>query len=96
MTNPTPRGLARWAFICTILVLALPAAAQDSDGDGMSDALEQVLATDPEFPEELEPIAESQPNGNLTGADARYDLTRVRFGNVAQGRWLWALEFAAP
>jgi len=27
---------------------------------------------------------------------ARYDIKAVRFGNVAKGRWLWAIEFAAP
>jgi len=46
------------ALIVMFALIAIPAAAQDIDGDGLSDALEKQLLTDPAFPETLEVIAE--------------------------------------
>ncbi|MGD9497084.1 MAG: hypothetical protein AB7Y46_12375, partial [Armatimonadota bacterium] len=86
-----------FATIAAILVVAPGLAwAQDTDGDGLSDALEKQLLTDAGFPETLEVVAELQTYEPTPERPARYDLTRVRFGNVARGRWLWAIEFAEP
>ncbi|MBM3472193.1 MAG: fibronectin type III domain-containing protein, partial [Armatimonadetes bacterium] len=82
----------------TGLALALYGSAllaQDSDGDGLSDAVEQKLATDPKVADELVAIAED-PTGE--GAEREqyapgYDLTRVLFGNAGQDRFVWCLEF---
>jgi hypothetical protein len=69
--------------------------AQDTDGDGVSDAIEGRLATDPNVADELVAIAED-PTGE--GAEREqyargYDLTGVLFGNVGQDRYVWCLEF---
>ena len=97
MTRFTVRGLVRCSLACVMIFAIAPGAlAQDTDGDGMSDELERVLATNPEFAEELVVIAESPRYEPSAERLARYDITRVRFGNVARGRWLWAIEFAEP
>jgi len=62
----------------------------------MSDALEKKLATDPDFAEKLEVIAEHPRYKPTPKRPARYDIARVRFGNVAKGRWLWVIEFGEP
>jgi len=92
-SGPAPQWLlAAWlAAAPTVLT-----RAQDGDGDGMSDALERRLATDPARPERLEAVAESPRRDPTPKQPARFDITRVRFGNVARQRWLWAVEFAAP
>ena len=94
----------RWPHVsrmALVLISALgclaPAAwAQDRDRDGMSDALEAGLATDPGFAETLEVVAEGKTYKPTPAKPARYDVARMRFGNVAKGRWLWAIEFAEP
>lgn len=69
------------------------AAAQDSDRDGLSDAVETDLGTDPNFAEQLMTLgtfpAKAQEHAEL-------DIVRVDFGNVAKDRWLWAIRFARP
>jgi len=85
-----------FAIVICLIAAAVTARAQDTDGDGLSDALEQQLVTDPEFAETLEVIAEDDTYEPTPEREAHFDITRVRFGNVAQGRWLWAIEFAAP
>ncbi len=84
------------ALTVMLALIAIPCAAQDTDGDGLSDALEKQLLTDPAFPETLEVIVEDAAGDVTQEGDERFDLTRVRFGNVARGRWLWAIEFAQP
>ncbi len=84
------------AIVSVIIVAGGLCYAQDTDGDGLSDAVEKQLLTDPEFAEALEVVAELPTYEPTPERPARYDLTRVRFGNVAQGRWLWAIEFAEP
>lgn len=86
----------RPALIAMLLAATTLAWAQDTDGDGLSDATEKLLLTDPNFAETLEVVAELPTYTPTPERPARYDLTRVRFGNVAHGRWLWALEFAEP
>ncbi|MEI6503908.1 MAG: hypothetical protein WCP21_23085, partial [Armatimonadota bacterium] len=74
--------------------LAVPALAlQDSDRDGLPDAVEEQLATDPEVAEALQPI------GTFTrpeGPQAELKFARVELANVAKDRWLWAFHFQKP
>ena len=69
------------------------AAAQDSDGDGLPDAVETRLGTDPNSAEKLVTLgqypAKSEKHPQL-------DIVRVDFGNVADQRWLWAVHFSQP
>ena len=75
----------------------LPAApVRDRDGDGMSDALEEALGSDPGFAETLEVVAESPAYEPSAERPAHFDIRQVRFGSAGRGRWLWAVEFAAP
>ncbi len=72
---------------------AVPVLAADSDGDGLPDAVERQLGTDPAVPERLElvgtfPTSEQCP--------PRFDVTKVYLANVMRDRWLWAVHFAAP
>ncbi|MGC9316998.1 MAG: hypothetical protein ACP5KN_03050 [Armatimonadota bacterium] len=82
--------------IMAALLAVVPIAAQDTDGDGLSDDLEEQLLTDPEFAEPLEVVLEDGTYEPTAQRPAHFDVTRVRFGNVARGRWLWAIEFAQP
>ena len=92
---PASRALIPWCIL-TLIAFTSTIAAQDTDGDGISDTLERKLATDPAFAETLEVVAEGKTYEPTPQRPARYDITRVRFGNVAKGRWLWAIEFAEP
>jgi len=67
--------------------------AQDSDGDGRPDAIEERLGTDPAFPETVEVLATFPTDANCP---PEKDITQVEMGNVARDRWLWAIHFAAP
>jgi len=84
------------AMVLAALLTGSAALAQDTDGDGLSDALEARLLTDPDFAETLETITEDEPGDVREGGEAHFDILRVRFGNVARGRWLWAIDFAQP
>jgi len=69
------------------------AVAQDSDSDGLPDAIETELGTDRDFREPMATLgtfpAKSKDHPEL-------DIARVDFGNVATDRWLWAIHFAKP
>lgn len=90
---------AKFAAAAILLGIALaadPLMAQDADQDGLSDALEKRLGSDPNFAEELEVINDDPLAGTVPDLPARYDIMTVRMANVAKGRWLWAIEFAEP
>ena len=77
---------------CLWSVVACPAGwAQDTDRDGIPDAVEEQLGTDKQMAQSLETIGtypaqhENQPE---------LDIVRVDFGNVAKDRWLWSIHFA--
>ncbi len=78
----------------------LPCSAQDADGDGLSDAAEEALGTDPTFPEALQAIIEDGlENEQRRGAesyDPGKDVLSVEFGHVAEDRYLWRVTFAGP
>lgn len=89
---------------CFIGVLAIicwgQAWGQDSDGDGLSDAIEAQLGTDPRFPEHLQLVhedgLESEASRQKPGYDPTKDLLTVEFCHVAGNRYLWRTTFAAP
>ncbi|MBT3380546.1 MAG: hypothetical protein HN742_32215 [Lentisphaerae bacterium] len=92
------RSPTRWLPVLLLSVSCLSArsAEPDTDRDGMPDALEQRLGTLPQLAEKLEEVATHATYKPTPERLARWDITRVRFGNVAKGRWLWAIEFAEP
>ena len=71
-------------------------AGPDTDGDGISDAVERRLGSDPSFPEEFEAVAESPLGEVVPGRPGRFDMGTLWLANVAKGRWLFAVEFAEP
>lgn len=77
---------------------ALPRA--DTDGDGIPDAIEQQLATDPNFPEPLELLYEDgtgETDTNIGAECVPYgDYARIWFAPVARGRYLWKIDLASP
>jgi hypothetical protein len=93
------------AALMLLISLSLPAAgpatrdaAVDTDGDGIGDALEQALGCNPEVAETLT-LVHHDPTlaeGDRTHANRKAvpDMTDVWFGNVAQNRWLWRIDFA--
>ena len=82
--------LATWIGV---LIPQPTATAQDADRDGLPDAVETNLGTDPDFAEPLMTVgtfpAKAPQNPEL-------DIVRVDFGNVARDRWIWAIRFARP
>ncbi len=85
-------------LVLAVLVTATPLLAADSDGDGISDAHEEALGTDPQFPERLIPVHEDgiEPeDARGEGYDPSKDIVSVAFCHVAEDRYLWRTTFAA-
>ncbi len=95
--------------ILALMMLALlttAASAQqalprpDSDGDTIPDAIEQQLATDPNFAEPLELLFEDgtgEADTSLGTECLPYgDFARIWFAPVARGRFLWKIDLAEP
>lgn len=93
--------MSRWILALMTLLLAVPAFAQqvDTDGDTIPDAIEQQIATDPDFAEPLELIHEDGTGEADTSIGAECvpygDYTRIWFAPVARGRYLWKIDLAA-
>jgi len=71
----------------------------DSDGDGLPDAIEKQLGTDPRFAEQLSLVAtdKTKAEGDAVGQDnyaPGLDIVAVYLGNVASNRYLWRVDFA--
>ncbi len=91
--------MRRLAPVIAILMLSAAAvAAQDTDGDTISDEIERQLALDPAFPEPLELIFEDGTGDEDTNRGAELvpqgDFTRIWFAPVARGRYLWKIDLA--
>lgn len=86
--------------ISALLLLVVPALAQglDTDNDGLTDAMERVLGTDPSYAEKLEQIGtdKTKDQGDNVGKDnyaPGLDLVAVSLGHVAEDRYLWRFDF---
>ncbi len=78
-----------------------PAFAQDTDNDGVSDALEAKLGMDPQHPDVFELLHDdkSKEDGDKTigpALDTAGDFTRIWFCAAAKDRYVWKIEFAKP
>ncbi|HUS81581.1 MAG TPA: fibronectin type III domain-containing protein, partial [Armatimonadota bacterium] len=94
--------MIRWWMMAVLVVACIPAAwAQDADGDGMSDATERALGTNPAVAEQFTQVYEDKAKGDgdeTVGADLQvaHDLVTVSFASVAKGRGVWRLDFTEP
>ena len=83
--------------VLLLLLIVLPAAAQDADGDGTPDEAEMALGMDPRHPDSLVLLHDdkSAAEGDRLSAQhkASPDMTRLWFGNVAGDRYVWRLDF---
>ncbi len=87
--------------LAALALIAAPAFAQgvDTDADGIPDAVEYTLGSDPERAEEFVPqwhdgtIGDDDTSVSDQHADAP-DFVDVLLANVAQDRWLWKITFA--
>ncbi|MFO8079608.1 MAG: hypothetical protein R6V07_04800, partial [Armatimonadota bacterium] len=72
----------------------------DADGDGIPDDIERVLGMDPEVADTLHLVHDdlSAAEGDRLSANWQDapDVTKFYFGNVAQDRWVWRIDFAEP
>jgi len=80
--------VSAWLWAATVVAAA---PAQDTDGDGLDDAVEEQLGTNPAARERLETLGK-YPANRKDGPTL--DVVRVDFGNVAADRWVWAIRFA--
>ncbi len=82
------------------VLLGVPAAAQDADRDGLTDAQEEILGTSPQAAEALQVVIEdgleSEQRRQAEGYDASKDVLTVEFCHVAEDRYLWRATFAEP
>jgi len=72
----------------------------DADGDGIPDAVERVLGMDPALPDALHLVHDDLSAAEGDALSSRWrearDVTKHYFGNVAQDRWVWRIDFAEP
>lgn len=86
-------GLAVWL----VLVPSTSAQTADRDGDGIDDAAEAVLGTDPDYPESLQVILrDPTESSSKPGYDATKDVEQIEFCHVGDDRYLWRATLAAP
>ncbi len=86
-------------MVLIVPIASLPCLAADTDGDGLEDAIEEKLGTNPELPENLQLIhedgVESEERRQAEGYDASKDVVTVELCHVAEDRYLWRTTFAA-
>ena len=80
------------------LFACVPSVAQDADGDGLLEAHEEILGTNPQAREVLQVVIddglESPERRRAEGYDPTKDVLTVEFCHVAQDRYLWRATFA--
>ncbi len=93
----------RLSPVALVLALLLPFAvnAQDTDRDGIPDAVEEQLGSDPDFAEALELLTtdKTRDQGDSVGKDnyaPGLDMTAISLGSAGRGRWLWRVDFLQP
>ncbi len=89
-------GIAALAALSVGRVLAQGA---DADGDGLPDAIEEQLGTDPNFAEPLQLLFDDKAKGEGdTTVNAKHklapDVTKVYCAHVGGDRFVWKIEFA--
>ena len=95
-----PQNSLRWwsAPILALLLLVpmVPGFGQpiDSDRDGMSDAAEVALGTDPKTAETFSTIVTRKPSEKV--ADKSRFVTEVALANAGGDRFVWRVQFAEP
>ncbi len=87
----------------TILMAATSPGAEnprDRDGDGISDAHEQLLGTDSDFAQPLRDVLEDGLESDERRRQEQYDATKdvrtIGFCHVGGDRYLWRATLAAP
>ncbi|MFO8079019.1 MAG: hypothetical protein R6V07_01830 [Armatimonadota bacterium] len=68
---------------------------QDMDADGLPDAVEARLGTDPSTPESMTLVYEDGPEEDAE-LDLAHDLLTVHVASLGTGRTLWRLQFTEP
>ncbi len=69
----------------------------DADGDGISDAVEEVLGMSSEHADSMHLIGEdgTKPGGDEDDTfEHANDIGKIYFGNAAGNRWIWRIDFA--
>ena len=86
------------AVLVGLLCLTPCAFAQDADSDGLPDAIEVQLGTNPALDEGLELIIDDKRRGegdaNVRGEGRAPDVDQVLFAHVAGDRYVWKVSFA--
>jgi hypothetical protein len=94
-----------YPVVCSLLLLTAANgfgfdASPDSDGDGIRDAQEEVLGTDPQHADSprvvLDDGLESEQRRQSAGYDGTKDFSKIEFGHVGGDRYLWRATFAEP
>lgn len=79
-------------------VAALATDRPDGDGDGIPDDIERVLGMDPENADPLHLVHDDRSAADGDTLSSKWqkapDMTKFYFGNVAQDRWVWRIDFA--
>jgi len=88
----------RFLLLCAVMLAALPALAQDKDGDTVPDEAELAIGMDPDQADTLVMVHDDKSIAEGDKPAAKYqnapDLTKVWLGNVAGNRYVWRLDFA--